>query len=272
VTQIGVVEFPGTNCMRETQAVLEAAGARASLVRWNDDPARWRDLDGFVLAGGFAYEDRVRAGVIASKMPLLDGIAAAVDAGKPVLGVCTGAQVLVESGLVPGITPGSVEIALAHNASPAWPGYYCDWVHLRCTSARGWLAGCADQRPTLPMPVGHGEGCFTGSPEFFADLERRGQIALRYVRPDATPARGFPHNPNASLQDAAGVCDPSGRVLAMMPHPERAGWLFQVPASLAGPWGARRRSASAQALLEAGPGFVLYESFVQAATRTAQGA
>jgi phosphoribosylformylglycinamidine synthase len=272
VTQVGVVEFPGTNCMRETLAALEAAGARASLVRWNDDPARWRDLDGFVLAGGFAYEDRVRAGVIASKMPLLDAIAAAVDAGKPVLGVCNGAQVLVESGLVPGIEPGRVEIALSRNAAPAWSGYYCDWVHLRCTSPRGLLAGCADPGPTLPMPVGHGEGCFTGDPEFFADLGRRGQIVLRYVQPDGSPARGFPHNPNASMQDAAGVCDPSGRVLALMPHPERGAWLFQVPPSLAGPWGVRRRGAAGPALLASGPGLLVYESVVQAATRAAQGA
>lgn len=283
-TRIGVVEFPGTNCMRETQAAVEAAGARAILVRWNEDPGRLRRLHGYVLAGGFAYEDRIRAGVIASKMQLLDGIAAAVDEGKPVLGICNGAQVLVESGLVPGVESGRVEVGLGPNAAPEWSGYYCGWVHLRRASSAGILAsygdhGHSDGRPdddrddnnVVPMPVGHGEGCFTGSLVFFEQLAQRGQIALRYVRPDGSPAGGFPFNPNASLQDAAGICDPTGRVLALMPHPERAAWLGQVPATLPGRWGERRRAAQlASTLAGPGPGLSLYACFVRAAQQVVQ--
>jgi phosphoribosylformylglycinamidine (FGAM) synthase-like amidotransferase family enzyme len=117
------------------------------------------------------------------------------------------------------------------------------------------------------MPVGHAEGRFEARPEVFGDLARRGQIAFRYGGPAGEPARGFPHNPNGSLFDIAGLSDPSGRVLALMPHPERCAWLYQVPEDLPGVWGRARRHAAgkAAALRGPGPGFALYRSFVRAA-------
>jgi phosphoribosylformylglycinamidine synthase I len=265
VTSIAVVQFPGSNCETETGDALRAAGARAEIVRWNAPLEAWSRFDGFVLPGGFAYEDRVRAGAIAAKHAALDRIAEAADAGRPVLGICNGAQVLVEAGLVPGIEPGHVEVALAANAAPEWRGYYCDWVHLVAATPRG-IAGALDRRP-VPMPVGHGEGRFTARGEVFEDLERRGQIAFRYVRPDGSPAGGFPHNPNAASHDVAGLCDPRGLVIALMPHPERGAWLYQVPEELDGIWGERRRGA--QPLLGPGPGLVVYRQFVRAARREA---
>ncbi|UCE02567.1 MAG: phosphoribosylformylglycinamidine synthase I [Candidatus Latescibacterota bacterium] len=267
MSRIAVVEFPGTNCMVETAEAVRATGARAEVVLWNASFASSRGFDGYVIAGGFAYEDRVRAGAIAAKHAILDAIAEAAAAGRPVLGVCNGAQVLVEAGLVPGIEPGSVQVALARNASEGWRGYYCEWVHLRADARRGFLHALS-ARGVLPMPVGHGEGRFTGDPEFFAELDRRGQVALRYVRPDGGEALGFPDNPNGSLRDAAALCDPSGCVVAMMPHPERAAWLFQVPLALSGAWGARRRQAADDAarLRGAGPGLALYAAMVHAAS------
>jgi phosphoribosylformylglycinamidine synthase len=236
VTRIAVVQFPGSNCESETAAAVHAAGGRAEIVRWNAAHETWDAFDAFVLPGGFSYEDRVRAGAIAAKHAVLDRIAAAADAGRPVLGLCNGAQILVEAGLVPGVAADRVEVSLAANAAEGWTGYICDWVHLRAEGASGWLAG--DDRPALvPMPVGHGEGRFTAAPEFLAELEARGQIAFRYVAPDGSPARGFPQNPNGASQDIAGLCDPRGTVLALMPHPERGAWLYQVPESLPGPWG-----------------------------------
>jgi phosphoribosylformylglycinamidine synthase len=263
VTHIAVVQFPGSNCEAETEAALRACGARATRLRWNAAAALWDGFDAYVLPGGFSYEDRVRAGAVAAKHRALDAVAQAAAEGKPILGLCNGAQILVEAGLVPGIEPGRVEVALAANASPQWHGYYCDWVHIR-PGGRGWPATLT---AVLPMPVGHGEGRFTARREVFDDLQRRGQIAFRYCRPNGDAADGFPANPNASIDDVAGLCDPGGRVVALMPHPERAAWLYQVPEELPGPWGDRRRAAAGDAALlrGPGPGAAVYAAFVAAA-------
>ena len=265
MTRIAVVEFPGTNCMTETLAALRAAGAEPELLRWTAPARACRDFSGFVIAGGFSYEDRVRAGVVAAKHPLMDGIAGAAADGKPVLGVCNGAQILIEAGLVPGDPPGSVQLALAQNRARGWRGYICEWVHLRAAAGSGFLREL-DPRAVIPMPVGHGEGRFTGDPALFDSLEKRGRIALRYVRADGARADGFLDNPNGSLHDAAALSDPTGNVVALMPHPERATWLYQVPASLSGPWGQARREAAGDAarLRGAGPGLAVYKCLVQA--------
>lgn len=261
--RFAVVAFPGSNCMQETAAALQAAGAAVDIVRWNA-PRHWVErFDGYVVAGGFAYEDRVRAGAIAAKHDILEVIAAAAAAGKPVLGVCNGAQVLIESGLVPALQPGRVEVALAPNAAVGWSGYYCDWVHVQLAPTRGFLA--ALPATPIPMPVGHGEGRFTGDAAVFAALERGGQIPLRYVSADGAAAPPFPENPNGSLQAAAAVSNGAGNVVALMPHPERAAWLYQVPETLPGAWGERRRCATGTALLGPGPGLELYVHMVRAA-------
>jgi len=270
MTRIAVAQFPGSNCERETVEALVAAGAEAEVVRWNAPDDVWSGFAGYVLPGGFSYEDRVRAGAVAAKHRLLDAIAAGVDAGKPVLGVCNGAQILVEAGLVPGIETGRVQIALAGNRTPGWSGYICEWVHLAATARRGWLGGLESTAQPVPMPVGNGEGRFTARAEVFDDLARRGQIVFRYVASDGTSARGAWDNPTGALLDAAAVCDPTGTVVALMPHPERAIWLFQVPEELPGPWGVKRREAAGDgvALRGPGPGLSLYRALVsQAAGR-----
>ncbi len=262
--RVAVVQFPGSNCERETVAALVAAGAVATVVRWNAPAARWDEFDAYVLPGGFSYEDRVRAGAIAAQHRVLDAIAAGADAGKPVLGLCNGAQILVEAGLVPGIEPGHVEVALAANSTPEWSGYYCDWVHLAANPGPGLRAHLGPAGALIPMPTAHGQGRFTARPEVFEDLARRGQIAFRYVAPDGGAAQGFPDNPNGSCRDTAGLCDAGGRVLALMPHPERSAWLYQVPEELPGEWGRRRRAAAGDvaALAGPGPGRALYAAFV----------
>jgi phosphoribosylformylglycinamidine synthase len=267
MTRIAVVQCPGSNCETETCDALRRVGADPSIVRWNAPTGVWETFAGFVLPGGFSYEDRVRAGAIAAKHTLLDTLAALADRGRPILGLCNGAQILVEAGLVPGIEPGHVEVALGGNADARWPGYYCEWVHLRAEPGPGIRAAGGSRAP-IPMPVGHGEGRFTARREVFEDLARRGHIAFRYVTPEGAPAGGFPHNPNASLLDVAGLCDATGRVLALMPHPERAAWLYQVPESLAGAWGEARRGGGGDAAAVRGPGpgrgpgLAVYASFV----------
>lgn len=264
MTRIAVVQFPGSNCERETVEALGAAGGDAEIVRWNAPDEIWPAFDAYVLPGGFSYEDRVRAGAVAAKHRVLDAIAAGADAGKPVLGICNGAQILVEAGLVPGIEPGCVQIALAGNRTPGWSGYFCEWVHVAAAPHGGWPAGLQGTAQPMPMPVGNGEGRFTARPEVFDDLARRGQIVFRYVAADGTPAQGEWDNPTGARLDAAGVSDPAGTVVALMPHPERAIRLFQVPEELAGPWGVKRRAALGDraALGGPGPGLALYRAFV----------
>jgi len=264
--RIAVVQFPGSNCEQETADALRQAGAEPIVARWNTPVEIWREFDGFVLPGGFSYEDRVRAGAVAARHAVLDAIATAADDGKPVLGVCNGAQILVEAGLVPGIEPGRVEVALASNQTAGWRGYFCGWVHVRAERelVDGEASGCI-----VPLPVGHGEGRFAARAEVLADLVQRNQVAFRYASPHGGPAGGFPGNPNGSMQDIAGLCDATGSVVALMPHPERAAWLYQVPEETAGPWGEKRRNLDRmESSTSPGPGAALYRSFVRRAGGT----
>ena len=264
-----IIQFPGVNCEYESARALAAAGALPTILRWNEAPERLADFELFLLPGGFSYQDRIRAGAVAAKERVLDALFTEAAAGKPVLGICNGAQVLVEAGFVPGLAAGAVQMALAPNLMPGRSGYFADWSHLAVAGATpSWLAPLAGQ--VLPIPFAHGEGRFTSRRQgLFADLAAAGQIVLRYVGPTGEPAGGWPANPNGSALDAAAVCNPAGNVLAIMPHPERAAHLGQVPALLAGPWGERRRAAAGdwQRLAGPGPGHALFTAMVAAARR-----
>jgi len=255
--QVAVLQLPGVNCEDESARWLAAAGADPVIYRWTRSAQELARFDGFLLPGGFSYQDRVRAGAVAAKDPLLDVLLAAAAAGKPILGICNGCQVLVEAGLVPGLDPGNVEVALAANRFPGRRGYHARWVDLQTVPASRsqFIAGLS---ATLPMPVAHAEGRFTHEdPDFFARLLADGYVALRYV--------GQGGNPNGSLADVAGLSNDQGNVLAMMPHPERAALLRMVPEDLCGDWGARRRAAAADfaALEQPGPGQFLLRRLVE---------
>ena len=118
MARVAVLQIPGVNCEYETVRVLEAVGLEAAIVRFNEPSSSLAAFDAFVLPGGFAYQDRIRAGAVAAKLPAVERIAQESESGKPVLGVCNGAQVLVEAGLVPGLHKGAVELALAPNRAP----------------------------------------------------------------------------------------------------------------------------------------------------------
>lgn len=262
-----IIQFPGVNCEYESARALATAGAAPTILRWNEAPERLADFDLFLLPGGFSYQDRIRAGAVAAKERVLDALFDQAAAGKPVLGICNGAQVLVEAGFVPGLAPGAVEMALAPNRMVGRSGYFADWSHLRVAAATpSWLSPLAGQ--VMPIPFAHGEGRFTSRRAgLFEALAAAGQIVLRYTGPQGEAATGWPTNPNGSALDAAGLCNPAGNVLAIMPHPERAAWLGQVPAFIAGPWGERRRAAQGDwsALAGPGPGHALFTAMVAAA-------
>jgi phosphoribosylformylglycinamidine synthase I len=221
-----VLRTAGINCDGETVRALELAGAKVDLVHLNrvvQDPARLDDLSILVIPGGFSYGDDIAAGRVFGlelRHHLVAHLAGFVDRGGFVLGVCNGFQVLVESGIFERgpreRTMPARNIALTSNASNR---FECRWVALRAeASPCTWL----EAGEVMPMPVAHGEGRFvTRDATTLQRLVAKRQVVLRYTQLDGTRARGFPDNPNGSVDDIAGICDPTGRVLGLMPHPER---------------------------------------------------
>lgn len=265
---VAVLEFPGLNCEDETCRALRKAGVSASIVRWNESPGQLARFAGYVIPGGFSYQDRVRAGAVAAKSDLVGALAREVEGGKPVLGICNGAQILVEAGLVPGGEPGRVDVALARNRVPHREGYLARWVFVR----PGREAPCfftQGLEDPFPVPMAHAEGRFLSADvELRARLAHRERRTLFYCTPDGSEAEAFPDNPNGSPGALAGLAGLDGQALAFMPHPERASWLWQVPEDLPGPWGARRREAMGDfgGLAGAGPGLALLRAFARLGT------
>lgn len=221
--RVAVILFPGSNCEIETARAVEAAGMRARIVRWNErlEP---EETDAYVLPGGWSYEDRIRAGAIAAHDRVMRVVREEAEAGKPVLGICNGAQILAEAGLVPGPPPG-VRVALAPNER----GYRCAWVWLRLVTPpeRTAFTSACEPGAVIRVPIAHGEGRFLTSERDPAWLER--QTVFRYCREDGAPATSFPENPNGSVRAIAALSNDRGNVLAIMPHPERASWWRQHP-------------------------------------------
>jgi phosphoribosylformylglycinamidine synthase len=256
MSTVVVLQFPGVNCEYETVRAIEAAGLHGEILRWNVAAHSVRTAAAIVLPGGFSYQDRIRAGVVAAKDAVLDSVVDAVERGVPVLGICNGAQILVESGVVPAFSDGEVEMALAPNRMTGRTGYYCTWVHVK----KG-PAGCvftdfmADAEGVLPLPLAHAEGRFvTSSPAVRGRLAKGEGVALVYATRDGGAAESFPDNPNGSLYAIAGMTNRAGNVLALMPHPERAAWYHQVPRHVGGDWGAGRDRLIRERLFSPGPG------------------
>lgn len=218
-----VLRAPGTNCDAETAFAFERAGAAADVVhlnRWLESPRLADEYQTLCLPGGFSYGDDVGAGrIFANQLRhhLADTLAAFRDAGKLILGICNGFQVLIKSGLLDSDDDRGPAATLAWNES----GRFIDrWVNLQVAGDRCvFLAGI--ERMTLP--IAHAEGQFVGRDDAVLDqLQQQGQFALCYVdSTEACGSAGHPYNPNGAARDVAGMCDRSGRVFGLMPHPER---------------------------------------------------
>lgn len=261
--KIAILQYPGSNCEHETLRAAASAGLAAEIFRWNKDAALLCQFDGYIISGGFSYQDRVRAGVIAAKQRIIQTIMEEARAGKPVLGICNGAQILVEAGLVPANRFGQIEMALAPNLVKGRSGYYCNWVYLKVKSRTSIFTKLFEEGEVFPIPVAHAEGRFvTQREDLLNTLKKNGQIAFAYCREDGQELDEFPINPNGSLANIAGLSNPSGNVLALMPHPERANWLFQVPTDLENRYSKDKKEAFNQIekMRSPGPARRIFES------------
>ncbi len=234
-----ILRVGGTNCDRETALAFRDLGVEAEVVHTHRviRERSLSDYDVLVFPGGFSYGDYVRSGVIWAKLVeayLLEDLMRFVEEGHPVIGICNGFQLLVELGLLPGFEGRSPypEAALATNSSNV---YECRWVRLKNVNRGNCpFTRSIPREAIIRMPVAHGEGRFLfpreWEEEYLQKLYEKDQLVLRYVKPDGSFAEGeYPHNPNGSFHDIAGICSPEGNVFGLMPHPERAYYGWQLP-------------------------------------------
>lgn len=220
--RVAVVVFPGTNSEDETLRAVQAVGLDGDLVHWSQ-PERLASFDAYVLPGGFAYEDRIRAGAVAAHDAVMDPVIEAAQAGKYVLGICNGAQILAEAGLVPGTGPlRRPTAAFAPNASGRFQSVHV-YVKLAVAPDRvPILAGIATNA-VIPAWASHGDGRLAAPADGLERIRRDGHLAFVYADRDGNPVPA----PNGAALDCAALVNREGNVLAIMPHPERDAWTFQ---------------------------------------------
>jgi phosphoribosylformylglycinamidine synthase subunit PurQ / glutaminase len=220
-----VLRAPGTNCDEETAVAWDRAGADAEIVHIGRLLEGPHALDAFqilTIPGGFSYGDDLGAGrIFATRLATVldESLRRLLERGGLVLGICNGFQVLVRAGLLPGRV-GADGAGLATTLTNNESGHYeSRWVRLAPTP--GLSPFITDDEP-IELPVGHGEGKFVvRDPATLHALEASGQVVLRYADENGKPTQDYPANPNGSFGAVAGVCDPTGRIFGLMPHPDR---------------------------------------------------
>lgn len=226
--RIAIVQFPGSNCERETLLAVKRAGMQPEEFLWNGSPDALKEYAGYVIVGGFSYEDRSRAGIIAALDPIMQVIKSQSHLGKPVLGICNGAQILVETGLVPGIENDTVGMVLTDNkrmqgGKVLGTGFYNAWIHMRLSHHYQLNAFTRRLKPNdiLSIPVAHAEGRFVIPPALLTEMQLLGANVFQYCDANGKILNEFPVNPNGSVDNIAAVSNKAGNVMAIMPHPER---------------------------------------------------
>ena len=233
MARLAVIQFPGSNCEYETARAATKAGFDAQIVRWNFSSEALAKFDAYILPGGFSYQDRVRAGAISAKLPVVGVLAEAAHAGKPILGICNGCQILAEAGLIPDVSgEQEVSVALARNARDGKPlGFMCDWIFVKPQRPeKSLFMRYFSESDVLPIPINHGEGRFVLKPELKVEDH------AAFVFCDANGIVSDAANPNGSYLNLAGLSNQRGNVLAMMPHPERSAFSKQIPISIDSSW------------------------------------
>lgn len=194
---VGIIRFPGTNCDRDIEYAVNLVGAKSNYIDWNETDLS--QVDVVIIPGGFSYGDYLRAGSIAGITPIIDSIKSFAKEGKPVLGICNGAQILGEIDLVPGV------FIENENAK-----FICQSKKLKVNTTRTPFTKLYKKNEVIDLPIAHKEGrYYTDDIESLYDND---QIVLTFED----------GNPNGSLDNITGVCNVEGNVVAVMPHPERA--------------------------------------------------
>jgi len=264
--RVCILRVGGTNCDAETKRALDDLGIKAEIVHLNTlvDKKNLLNYATLVFPGGFSYGDYVRAGAILVKGVLAklgDQLKQFVKEERPILGICNGFQVLVEAGLLPGFD-GFEEFPQAALATNVPIGYRCRWVNLKhensgnCVFTKGIKKG-----EVLRIPVAHAEGRFMFLREKEKSCLQRlyddDQLVFRYCDEDGEYAEGrFPVNPNGAFHDIAGICDSTGTIFGLMPHPERSYYGWQLP-----DW------TSEESVPKYGDGRLIFESITEYLTK-----
>ena len=197
--KVAVVVFPGSNCDRDMFHVLTDVFNLNAQYFWHQDKLP-KNIDAVILPGGFSYGDRLRAGVIAANSPIINDVKKLAESGTPILGVCNGFQILVESGLLPGV--------LLKNTSL---NFMCKWTNLIVNNNKTVFTNKLKLGQKIPIPIANGEGRYFADKKLLSDLKNNNQIVFSYE--DVV---------NGSTEQIAGICNKEGNVVGMMPHPERA--------------------------------------------------
>ena len=202
-----VIVFPGSNCDRDVKVALESFTQGPVQMVWHGE-TEVPQSDMIVLPGGFSYGDYLRCGAMAAHSPIMKDVVAKARNGMPTLGICNGFQMLCETGLLPGV--------LMRNASLK---FVCRDVHLRVENTSTYFTNRYETGSIARIPVAHHDGNYFADEATLDSLEGEGNVVFRYVTPegDVTAAA----NPNGAQRNIAGICDASGRIVGMMPHPER---------------------------------------------------
>jgi len=225
--RVAVLVFPGTKSEAETVRICRDVGLDAESVHWSK-AATLPKYDAYVLPGGFAYEDRIRAGAISAHDPMMDYVIEAAEKGKLVLGICNGAQILLEAGLVPGT--GEVRRPTAAFTRNAPSGkFICKHVHIKLAAdtSRCAITTALPHNAVIPAWAAHGEGRLAAASEDLNEITSGGHLAFVYAHADGSVDDAA--IPNGSALGCAGLTNKKGNVLAIMPHPERDAWNFNHP-------------------------------------------
>jgi phosphoribosylformylglycinamidine synthase len=198
LVRIGITVFPGSNCDRDVHHILNNVLHIDARYIWYESP--FDNFDCIIIPGGFTYGDRLRAGAIAAHSTIMNKIKELADDNVPILGICNGFQILVESGLLPG--------ALIVNESL---NFICKWINVVVTNTDTPFTNLFDKYQKISIPIAHGEGRYIIDNKSYRKIKNNNQVTLEYWK----------SNPNGSLNSIAAVCNPRGNVMGMMPHPER---------------------------------------------------
>ena len=203
-----VIQFPGSNCDLDILHVMKNVLQIETDLVWHTN-FKSTDYDGAILPGGFSYGDYLRAGIIAAHSPAINQVETMAQDGKPIIGICNGFQILIESELLPG--------ALLSNQTRT---FICKWVNIRVETNNTDFTRNISKGTILKIPIAHAEGRYTIDPKGLKDLRENDQIVLRYVDENGNLTKIG--NPNGSMDSIAGICNEDRNVFGLMPHPERA--------------------------------------------------